>query len=84
LKPTYILLNDHSHFLYGPGELIEVDLSLVVDVEKLESLGQETVLLLVCGALLDKFGLQLTLKARYVRKRGLTRWRFFTFLISTK
>ncbi len=60
----YIFLDDDAYLLDCAVELIEVDLALVVDVEKLKALGQEALLALRRGTLLHYLGSHFALKTR--------------------
>ena len=60
---NYVFLDDDSNLLDRPAELVEVDLSLVVDVEELEGFCEEGVLLLVGRALLHELLSELSLEA---------------------
>ena len=64
MQISYLLADDDSYLLYGAVELLEGHLSLVVDVEELEALGQESLFPLVGRTLLHQLGLHLRLKAR--------------------
>lgn len=63
IELTYLLFNDDSNLLNSAIELIEGDFSLVVDIEELEALGQESFLTLVGWALLRDLSSHLVLKA---------------------
>ena len=60
---AYRFLDDDANLLNGAVELVEVDSALVVDVEELEALLQETFLPLVLGALLGDLGPEVDLKS---------------------
>jgi hypothetical protein len=60
---TNLLLDDDSNLLDSAVELVEGDLALVVDVEELEALSQESLLTLVGRALLRDLRSHLSLKA---------------------
>ena len=60
----FLYTNDHANFLNGTVELVEGNLSLVVDVEELELLSQESFFILRGWALLHEFGPHLCLETR--------------------
>jgi len=64
IRGSYLFLNDDTDLLNGAEELVEVDFSFVLNVEKLETLGQKTLFALGGRTFLGNLGFHLSLEAK--------------------
>ena len=67
---VYLFFNDDTDFLDCAVKLVNVDFSLVVNIEEFKTFCKETLLTLVRWALLHKLGFHLSLETKEITVNG--------------